>query len=151
MGAVRHGTVLASKSRMRHARFPGPTLPLAFLLTACSPERPPTSGDLLFTRHCASCHGTDGKGNGPLAASLNTPPTDLTTIQARTGGVWDGAAVMGVIDGRRRVAAHGPREMPVWGAVFVDEVRDDGGGYAELTALYAGKALTDHVQALQGR
>ena len=86
-----------------------------------------------------------------MAASLITPPSDLTTIQRRNGGVWDGALVMRTIDGRRDVAAHGSREMPVWGAVFVEETTKEGGGYAELTALHAGRALTEYVQSLQER
>lgn len=86
-----------------------------------------------------------------MAASLVTPPADLTTIQKRNGGTWDGVMVMRTIDGRRDVAAHGSREMPVWGAVFVDETTQEGLGYAELTALHAGKALTDYVQTLQER
>ena len=76
------------------------------------------TGQALFVRHCASCHGLSGEGNGPLAASLRRSPTDLTTIAKRRGGRFDEADVMAVIDGRRSIAEHGPREMPVWGAVF---------------------------------
>jgi hypothetical protein len=56
---------------------------------------------------------------------------------------------MGVIDGRTAVAAHGPRDMPVWGAVFTQAATDEGGGYAELSALYAGQALATHLEGLQ--
>lgn len=35
-------------------------------------------GALLYRRHCASCHGTRGHGDGPVAASLAAPPPDLT-------------------------------------------------------------------------
>lgn len=35
-------------------------------------------GATLFQQQCASCHGTSGKGDGPLAASLNPPPIALT-------------------------------------------------------------------------
>jgi hypothetical protein len=86
-----------------------------------------------------------------MATSLVTPPADLTTIQKRNGGTWDAALVMRTIDGRRDVAAHGPREMPVWGAVFVEQTTAEGLGYAELTALHAGRALTEYVQTLQER
>jgi hypothetical protein len=63
----------------------------------------------------------DGKGNGPVAGSLRTPPSDLTTIALRQGG-FDEQEVAAAIDGRRTVGAHGPREMPVWGAVFETEL-----------------------------
>ena len=123
---------------------------LALLAAACNrPAQTPPTGAILYARHCASCHGASGKGDGPIASSLVTAPADLTTIQQRNGGTWDAALVMRTIDGRRDVAAHGPREMPVWGAVFVEETTREGGGYAELTALHAGKALTDHVQSIQ--
>ena len=38
-----------------------------------------SNGSELFAKHCASCHGPQGKGNGVLAATLSTQPTDLMT------------------------------------------------------------------------
>ena len=35
------------------------------------------AGKTLFLQHCVACHGTDGHGDGPLAAELNPPPADL--------------------------------------------------------------------------
>ncbi len=32
----------------------------------------------LFTQRCVTCHGADGKGSGPAAASLNPKPRDYT-------------------------------------------------------------------------
>lgn len=41
--------------------------------------RPPeTEGLEVFTTHCVVCHGERGKGNGPIAASMNPRPADLT-------------------------------------------------------------------------
>jgi mono/diheme cytochrome c family protein len=37
------------------------------------------SGQDIFNNHCAMCHGTDGRGNGPAAAALNPPPADFHT------------------------------------------------------------------------
>jgi putative copper export protein/mono/diheme cytochrome c family protein len=36
------------------------------------------SASALFPAECASCHGAEGRGDGPLAASLPEPPADLT-------------------------------------------------------------------------
>jgi copper resistance protein D len=45
-------------------------------------------GESLFVAHCAVCHGPEGRGDGPGAASLNPPPADLTAdhIYAHTDG-----------------------------------------------------------------
>jgi high-affinity iron transporter len=40
----------------------------------------------LYERNCAQCHGVLGAGDGPLASSLNPPPTNFTDGNA-TGGL----------------------------------------------------------------
>lgn len=35
-------------------------------------------GRILFAKHCKSCHGSKGKGDGKKAASLDTPVGDFT-------------------------------------------------------------------------
>ncbi|MEL6337835.1 MAG: c-type cytochrome, partial [Pseudomonadota bacterium] len=68
-----------------------------------------------FTERCAVCHGTGGKGDGPLASILRIESTDLTQLAAQNEGSFPFERVYRVIDGRAEVAAHGPRTMPVWG------------------------------------
>jgi mono/diheme cytochrome c family protein len=59
----------------------------AFALTSGAHEEPkktiqhvpikptsPVSGKGMFTSYCAACHGAEGKGNGPAAEALKTPP-----------------------------------------------------------------------------
>jgi mono/diheme cytochrome c family protein len=126
----------------------GPLALQAVLLTACGASEPPApTGEILYLRHCAACHGESGRGNGPVAATLRTPPTDLTTIAARAGGRFDGSWVMRIIDGRQVVAEHGTREMPVWGAVFSEELENE--PHTAYTVLLHGRALTDYVRTLQ--
>jgi mono/diheme cytochrome c family protein len=36
------------------------------------------AGKTLFEQNCASCHGTTGKGDGPVGAALNPPPRDFS-------------------------------------------------------------------------
>jgi mono/diheme cytochrome c family protein len=123
-------------------------LPLVLLgLPACGQTTADTSGRDTFLRHCASCHGGEGKGDGPLAASLTKPPADLTRIAERNGGRFDERAVMAVIDGRREVAAHGDRDMPVWGVVFEEEGRDD--PYPAYQSLLKSRFLVDYVRSIQ--
>ena len=35
-------------------------------------------GKILWSKHCKSCHGSKGKGDGPKARELDTFPGDLT-------------------------------------------------------------------------
>ena len=107
------------------------------------------SGAILFERHCAACHGSDGKGDGPVAPALRRRPLDLTRIQQRNQGRFDAGEVMAVIDGRRSVAEHGPREMPVWGAVFEEGLRGREAPYPGITALAQTRALTDYLRSIQ--
>ena len=119
----------------------------AALAFGCRPtveESPP--GVALYARYCASCHGTAARGDGPVAAALRSPPPDLTTLARQPHG-FDDAGLIAVIDGRRLVAAHGPREMPVWGAVFDQELA--GQPHAERVTLLRAQVLADYLRTLQ--
>lgn len=76
------------------------------------------AGKTLFVHYCSSCHGTDGKGNGPLAEVLEIEPADLTQLAKKNGGELSFLELMQAIDGRKRVRGHGETGMPVWGEVF---------------------------------
>jgi hypothetical protein len=43
---------------------------------------------------------------------------DLTVLARNNKGVFPFDHVYQVIDGRRELKAHGPREMPIWGQAF---------------------------------
>jgi mono/diheme cytochrome c family protein len=83
------------------------------------------SGIDTFNSYCATCHGTGGKGDGPLASSLRTRPPDLTLLAARNGGKFDPDQVAQIIDGRNPVKGHGGGEMPVWGEIFAKSIDQD--------------------------
>ncbi len=101
----------------------------------------------MYQHYCASCHGDAGKGDGPVAASLQNPPPDLTKLAKRAGGRFDETTVLAIIDGRRQVAVHGPRGMPVWGAVFDEEL--EGQPYTSYTGLLQSQLLVDYLRSLQ--
>src|SRR6516162_4448357 len=71
-----------------------------------------------FQSSCASCHGTDGKGNGPVSEQLKVPPPDLTMLAKKNNGVFPTNAVYETIYGSKTIPAHGTREMPIWGERF---------------------------------
>jgi mono/diheme cytochrome c family protein len=68
----------------------------------------------MFRAYCASCHGVSGTGNGPVAATLKTKPTDLTQLAKRNNGAFPSESVASVIE-KGKITAHGSSEMPVWG------------------------------------
>jgi mono/diheme cytochrome c family protein len=76
------------------------------------------AGAATFKAYCTVCHGTSGKGDGPAAKALTTPPADLTQIAKRHGGKFPDVAVRMTITGETTLAAHGTREMPMWGPVL---------------------------------
>ena len=60
------------------------------------------TGQALFARNCAACHGDSGRGDGPSAAGFATKPADLT----------DGRLMNGLPDGflRSVIENGGPAE-----------------------------------------
>ncbi len=116
---------------------------------ACSEPQPPAGGAALFAEHCASCHGANGAGEGPLAADQAVKPANLRTIASRNGGRFDDDAVLRAIDGRRAVAAHGPRDMPVWGDVFESEFAAEGAPRPAATSVMRAQLLADYLKTLQ--
>jgi len=75
-------------------------------------------GKGLYQEFCAACHGRDGHGNGPAAASLKTPAGDLTLIAKQSGGRFPDNKVLAILNGDTPAGAHGSREMPIWGKTF---------------------------------
>ena len=83
-----------------------------------APRTSPASGKEMFQAYCASCHGKDGKGDGPAAASLKSAPADLTGLARQNGGKYPSDKVSAILRGQANLAPHGDQEMPVWGPVF---------------------------------
>jgi mono/diheme cytochrome c family protein len=76
-------------------------------------------GKIEYQSSCASCHGLDAKGDGPMSKELKKRPADLTVLAKKNNGVFPLNSVYRIIDGRDAIASHGTREMPVWGYRFV--------------------------------
>lgn len=81
-------------------------------------KAPANSGKEMFNSYCAVCHGKDGKGNGPAASAMKTPPTDLTLLAKNSGGKYPASHVAAVIRGQATTPSHGSQDMPVWGPLF---------------------------------
>jgi mono/diheme cytochrome c family protein len=87
------------------------------------------AGQETFLRYCASCHGKTGKGDGPAAFVLKTPPPDLTTLSKRHEDKFPAGYVSAVLAFGESFASHGAVDMPIWGSRFktLDPVRDPTG------------------------
>lgn len=107
-----------------------------------------------YDANCASCHGLKGKGDGPYKPFLTKSPTDLSTLSKRNAGIYPFSSVYAIIDGRQDVAAHGPRDMPVWGLDYSLKAVE-----AYLDVPYSPEAyvrtrvlaLTEYISRLQAK
>lgn len=105
-------------------------------------------GSILYQRNCTNCHGTRAKGDGQVARLLAVKPTDLTQLAVNNDGEFPAEEVYKVIDGRKGVAGHGMRDMPIWGDVFLAE---DGGPEAEAEAERKIRSLVMYLKKIQDR
>jgi mono/diheme cytochrome c family protein len=93
-------------------------------------------GPELFKAYCATCHGKDAKGGGPMAVSLRIAPPDLTRIAIRNGGTFPFLQVQKIISGEQQPpATHGTREMPVWGPIFSEVTWDQDLGRVRIYSI----------------
>jgi mono/diheme cytochrome c family protein len=106
------------------------------------------AGQILFQTYCASCHGVLGDGNGPAAAALRTSPADLTRLTERHGLPLPRHTIAELIDGRLDVAAHGSREMPVWGEVFFPS-EPGGSPNRERAKQRSIQVIIDYLETIQ--
>ena len=86
----------------------------------------PTLGAIEFENSCVICHGFNGKGNGIMADSLKTKPSDLTSLTKNNNGHFPFTKIYQVIEGSPRVGVHGSRDMPIWGNKYRKEAEKYG-------------------------
>jgi mono/diheme cytochrome c family protein len=104
----------------------------------------PASGHDMFMSYCASCHGKNAKGVGPAASALKITPADLTRLAKDNGGKYPTNKVTSILGGQTDLAAHGNKEMPVWGVVFWSM---SGGHAGEVQQRVAN--LNRYIESLQ--
>lgn len=98
-----------------------------------------------YQKYCASCHGPQGRGDGPVAQAMKAMPADLTLLSMNNDGKYPYEKVREIIDGRADVKAHGPRAMPVWGEEFYMSAE----GVGQRQAHDRIEGLTDYILRLQ--
>jgi mono/diheme cytochrome c family protein len=77
----------------------------------------PDEGRLIFEDRCASCHGRQGRGDGPQAPYLSPRPASL--ISAGTSVKSDAELLAVIAEGKARTA------MPAWKDLLTEEQRRD--------------------------
>ncbi|MDW3119183.1 MAG: c-type cytochrome [Roseovarius pacificus] len=93
------------------------SLAVALSASAVSADGDAATGEALYDRYCAACHGAEATGHGPMRAVLTVQPSDLTALSAGNDGVFPMERVVKRIDGRDPLVAHGS-QMPVYGDFF---------------------------------
>jgi mono/diheme cytochrome c family protein len=106
-----------------------------------------STGKPLFDQYCATCHGRNGKGDGPASSVLITKPADLTQISKKNNGDYPFWRIYSVIDGRELVKGHGDRDMPIWGQAWTV----GGGVTASADARGRILALTYYIESIQAK
>jgi mono/diheme cytochrome c family protein len=109
----------------------------------------PQSGKQMFTDYCAPCHGKDGAGNGPAASAMNKTPANLAMLAKNNGGKYPAAHVAAVLTFGQEKAAHGSKEMPVWGQLF--ESLNWSSSTKELEAKQRINRLNGYIESLQAK
>jgi mono/diheme cytochrome c family protein len=142
-----------TQSTARRQRTPATALIAAALLALVGPAATAQdysgfSGAQLFARFCASCHGAQGRGDGPVAPALKVEVPDLTRLVKRQGDPFPVEQARRIVDGREVLAAHGARRMPVWGYEFATATASEPDAGAEIAAQVVGR-IVDHLKTLQ--
>jgi mono/diheme cytochrome c family protein len=124
-----------------------PTIPPAGTGQPDDPAIAGVAGAYAYKTHCASCHGLDGRGEGPLAESLRFRPPDLTLIAKRNGGTYPSDRVHRIVDGRKPLKGHGGPDMPIWGDAFKNAET----GYDDASVKAKVRSVVDYLRTLQAR
>lgn len=88
------------------------------VLVVPAPKTSAINGKQMYGSYCATCHGLNGKGNGPVSSVLRVHPTDLTELSRSHQGKYPSAHVISVIQDGLNAPAHASAFMPVWGPVL---------------------------------
>ena len=102
------------------------------------------SGRAIYMDRCSACHGEDAKGNGPAVGALKFAPPDLTLLAQRNGGTFPAEKVKNIVGQWVPINAHGSRDMPIWGDLFLAKTAAQ-----EQAANERFKLLTAYLQSIQ--
>lgn len=122
-------------------------LAVAAAAHAQSAPEAPNPGRDAFLQYCASCHGAQGDGKGPMAGELRQSPSDLRHLTKRFGSPLHTQRLLERIDGRRMARAHGSRDMPVWGEKLTRNIPRGAGTEAQTRGTLL--IIIDWLESIQ--
>lgn len=131
---------------MRYTRFTA--LTVAILSAGLATAQEASKGETLYLENCATCHGLDLNGQGPMAGVMIIKPSDLTGLSATNEGVFPVERVVKRIDGRDPLVSHGS-PMPVYGRFF-----EGGAGALKTDAgqpIITSRAIVELVSYIEGK
>ena len=132
--------------------MPAPAIALvvAAFVSGCAERDSPAmaeasrpSGQQFFVNYCASCHGLEGRGDGPLASELRVAPANLRLLAQQNDGSFPTRRIQTAIDGRGMPLVHGLPDMPVWGTVWKRE------GLSEAEVRAQTLSVASYIRSLQ--
>ena len=105
----------------------------------------PVEGASIFRNYCATCHGLDGRGDGPVSKALRAEVPDLTRLSQRNGGAFPAIHVRNTITFGTGdlLSAHGSKDMPMWGPIFHEIEFDRDLGHVRL------ENITRYLESIQ--
>ncbi len=104
-----------------------------------------------YAIYCSSCHGAQGKGDGPaLYVIPGIKPTDLTQLAKSHGGTFPAEEIHQVIDGRKRFPDHvdSDTDMSLWGLKFQEEGKEFA-PESEAKVNQRIDALVEYIRSIQ--
>lgn len=106
------------------------------------------NGKQMFVNYCAPCHGVDGKGQGPVAATLKKQPANLALLSKNNGGKFPSNHIVSVLEFGSDTPSHGTAQMPVWGPMFGHMDASNPGNNVSLLRI---SNLSEYLRALQAK
>jgi mono/diheme cytochrome c family protein len=91
----------------------GALLALFLILSGCGSGGNPQDGEQIYAKHCASCHGDTGTGDGPTARLMGLKPANLPVAVREKSR----AEILGTIN-------RGRQAMPAFGHILTDAERE---------------------------
>ncbi|MGH7433866.1 MAG: c-type cytochrome [Candidatus Methylomirabilales bacterium] len=101
------------RDRMGRSATGGALLALLLVVSGCGGGGNPQDGERIYAKHCGSCHGETGSGDGPTARLTGIKPANLAVAIREKSR----AEILGTI-------SKGRQAMPAFGRILTDAERE---------------------------